>query len=96
MVQLGGFLVKLLEPLLNTGLPLRKNLFKLLAHIVLFLRTLTAAVSAADAAIQKKFFASGMTTLIFSIEELNDNVKVVKPREDSGLLIKDVKQLKRK
>ena len=37
-----------------------------------------------------------MTTLIFSIEELNDNVKVVNPREDSGLLIKDVKQLKRK
>ena len=37
-----------------------------------------------------------MTTSIFSIEELNDTVKIVKPREDSSLLIKDVKQLKRK
>ena len=33
---------------------------------------LTAAVSATDAAIQKKIFGSGTTTLTFSNEDMND------------------------
>ena len=38
---------------------------------------MTAATSATDAAIQKKTFVSGMTTLIFSNEELDDMMKIV-------------------
>ena len=36
MLQLGGFLDRLLGPLLKTGLPLMKNVLKLLAKSVLF------------------------------------------------------------
>ena len=56
---------------------------------------MTAATSATDAAIQKKTFVSGMTTLIFSNEELDDMMKIVKSFEDAGLLIKGWKWSKR-
>ena len=51
---------------------------------------LTAAASAADAAIHKKMFGSGFTTLIISNEEMNDIMKIVKSLEESRLLIKGV------
>ena len=35
-------------------------------------------------------FGSGFTTLIISIEEMNDVMKIVKSLEESGLLIKGV------
>ena len=54
MMQSGGFLGRLLGPLLKTGLPLIKNVIKLLAKTVLIPLGLTAAESAADAGIQKK------------------------------------------
>ena len=47
MIQSGGFLGRLLAPLLKTGLPLIKNVIKPLAKSVLV--PLTAAASAADA-----------------------------------------------
>ena len=50
----GGFLGKLLGPLLKTGLPLIKNVIKPLAKSVLIPLELTAATSAADAGIQRK------------------------------------------
>ena len=53
---------------------------------------LTAAASATDAAIHKKMFGSGFTTLITSNEEMNDIIKIVKSVEDSGLLIKGVSE----
>ena len=53
-MQSGGFLGRLLGPLLKTGLPLIKNVIKLLAKTVLIPLGLTAAASAADAGIQKK------------------------------------------
>ena len=60
MIQPGGFLGKLLGPLLKTGLHLIKNIIKPLAKRVLTLFGLTAAaVSAADAGIHKKTFVSG-------------------------------------
>ena len=37
-------------------------------------------------------FGSGATTLILSNEEMNDVVKIVKSLEESGLLIKDLRQ----
>ena len=53
MIQTGGFLGKLLGPLLKTGLPLIKNVIKTLAKSVLIPFGLTAAALAADAEIQK-------------------------------------------
>ena len=54
MMQSGGFLGRLLGPLLKTGLPLIKNVIKLLAKSVLIPLGLTAAASTADAGIHKK------------------------------------------
>ena len=53
-MQSGGFLDRILGPLLKTGLPLMKNVIKPLAKSVLIPLGLTAAVSAADAGIHKK------------------------------------------
>ena len=50
IIQSGGFLGKLLGPLLKTGLPLLKSVIKPLA-----LLGLTAASSAIDAGIQKRY-----------------------------------------
>ena len=49
MIQSGGFLGRLLGPLLKTGLPLVKNVIEPLARRVLIPLWLTAAASAADA-----------------------------------------------
>ena len=57
----GGFLGRLLGPLLETGLPLRKNVLKPSAKSVLIPLGLTAAASRTDAAIYKKMFGSGIT-----------------------------------
>ena len=54
MIQSGGFLGRLLGPLLKTGLPLMKSEIKPLAKSVLLPLGLTAAASAADAGIHKK------------------------------------------
>ena len=55
MKRLWGFLSRLLGPLLKTGLPLIKNVIKPLAKSVLIPLGLTAAASAADAGIHKKY-----------------------------------------
>ena len=52
--QSGGFLGRLLGPLLKTGLPLLENELKPLAKSVLIPLGLTAAASATDPAIYKK------------------------------------------
>ena len=90
IVQSGGFLGRLLGPLLRTGLPLIGNVLNPLAKIVLMPLGLITAVSGTDAAIHKKIFGSGGTTLIISNEEMNDIMKIVKFLEESGLLIKGV------
>ena len=54
IIQSGGFLRRLLGPLLKTGLPLIKNEIKPLAKNALIRLGLTAAASAADAGIHKK------------------------------------------
>ena len=54
MIQSGGFLGRLLGPLLRTGLPLMKSVIKPLAKGVLVPLGLTAAASAADAGMHKK------------------------------------------
>ena len=96
MIQSGGFLGKLLGPLLKTGLPLIKNVITPLAKSVLIPLGLTAAAAAAaaDAGIQKKILGSGRhsssTTLIISNKDIEDLIKIVKSLEDSGLLLKGV------
>ena len=55
MIQSGGFLSRLLGPLLKTGLPLIKNVIKPLTKSVLIPLWLTAAASTADAGIHKKY-----------------------------------------
>ena len=59
--QSGGFLGRLLGPLLETGLPLSKNVLKPSAKSVLIPLGLTATASRTDAAIYKKMFGSGIT-----------------------------------
>ena len=91
MIQSGGFLGRLLGPLLKTGLPLISNVIKPLAKSVLISLGLTAATSAADAGIHKKILGLGnTTTLIISNNEMEDIIKIVKSLEDSGLLLKGV------
>ena len=55
MIQSGGFLGRLLGPLLKIGLPLIKNAIKPLAKSVLIPVRVTTAASAADAGIHKKY-----------------------------------------
>ena len=70
-IQSGGFLGRLLGPLLKTGIPLIRNVIKPLPKSVLIHLRLTAAASA-DAGIHKKTLGSGNTTLIISNDESHD------------------------
>ena len=88
MGQSGGFLSRLLEPLLKTGLPLMKNAVNLLAKSVLIPLRLTASASATD----KKMFAYATASLIISNEKINEIMKIVQLHEESGLLIKGVSE----
>ena len=54
MIQLGGFLGRLLGPLLRTVLPLKNKVIQPLAKSVLIPLGLTVAASGADAGIDKK------------------------------------------
>ena len=73
MKQSGGFLGRLLGPLLKTGLPLIKNVIKPLAKNVLIPSGLTAAAPVAGAGIHKKILGSGNnnnTILMISNDEM--------------------------
>ena len=65
-----------------------KNILKPLAKSISIPLGLTAAASKTDAAIHKKMFGSGLTTLIISNEEMNHIMKIVKCLEEPGLSIK--------
>ena len=82
----------LLGFLLKTGSLLIRNVLSLLAKSVLIPLRLTAAALArcTDAAIHKKMFESGATTLIISNKEMNDIMKIIKSLEETSLLIKGV------
>ena len=90
MIQSGGFLGRLLGPLLRTGLPLMKSAIKPLAKSVFVPLGLIAA-AAADAGIHKKILGSSHnTTLIVLNDEMEDILKIIKSLEDSGLLLKGI------
>ena len=92
-IQSGGFLGRLLGPLLKARLALMKNVIKPLAKSILIPLGLTAAASAVDAGILKKFLGSGTTTLIISNDEIKDIIRIVKSLEDSGLLLKGISKI---
>ena len=101
MVQSGGFIGRLLGPLLETRLPLIKDVIKPSAKSILSPAELTAAASASDAGIHKKILGSGKrplhlalpnntTKLMISHDKMKDLIETVKSLEDSGLLSKGV------
>ena len=90
--QSGGFLNRLLDPLLKTKFPLIRSVLKSFAKSVLVPLGLTAAVSVIDVAIRKEIFRSGMTILIISNKEMNDITKVVRSLDESGVFIKGVSE----
>ena len=102
MVQSGGFLGRRLGPLLKAGLPLIKNVIKLLAKNGLIPLGLTAAALSGDAGIHKKILRSGRrrssssawhnATLIISNGEMEYIIEIVQSLEDSGLLFKEVSE----
>ena len=64
IIQLEGFLERLLGLLLKTGFPLMKSVIQSLAKSVLVPLRLKAATSAADAGIHKKILGSGHNTTL--------------------------------
>ena len=78
---LGSILGKLLRNLIKVARPILKNVALPLG--------LSIAMSGIDGAIQKKIHGSG-TTVIFSNEEINDMIKIVKGLEDSDILLEGV------
>ena len=93
LAQSGGFLGRLLGPLLKVGLPLMKSVIKPLG-----LLGLPAVSSAIDAGFQKKIYGSGATKgagasqvkLIIENEDMNDIIKIIKALGNSGILLKGV------
>ena len=73
MIQSGGYLGNLLGklagPLMKVAMPLAKNV---LAPV-----GVSDAMSAIDGSIKKKMLGSGTTTLIISIDEMDDILKIV-------------------
>ena len=74
---------------MSAGLPLMKNVLTPLVKSVLIL---LGKASATDAAIQIKFFGSGIQALIISNEEMEDIMKIAKSLKEPGLLIKGVSE----
>ena len=80
---------------MTAGLPLKslmKSVLTPLAKSVLLPSRLSAGMSAADAALQKKIYESGSKALIISNEKMEYIVKVVKSLQQSGLLIKVISE----
>ena len=71
-----------------------KSVINPLAKSFLIPLGLTAAASAADAGIHRKISGSGHnnTTSIISNDEMDDILKIVKFFEDSGVLLKGVRE----
>ena len=85
---------------MTTGLPLMKNVLTPLSKNVLIPLGLSAGMSSANAAIQKKIYGSVCpsdlpsckTAVIISNEEMEDIMKIVKSLEESGLLVKGISE----
>ena len=71
---------------MTAGLQLMKSVLTPLAKSVLVLLGLSAGISAAATAIQKKIYGSVSTVLVISNEEMEDIMKIIKSIEASGLI----------
>ena len=71
-----SFLPKLIKPAISIG----KNILAPLG--------LSAALSAPDAAILKKMYGSGNTTLIISNDDMDDLIKIITALEEHYILLK--------
>ena len=69
---------------MKVAMPLAKNVLAPLG--------ISAAMSGIDESFKKKMLGSGTTTLIISNDEMDDILKIVKSFEDSGLLLKGVRE----
>ena len=70
-----------------------KSVIEPLTESVLIPLVLTAVASAADAEIHQKILGSGHnTTLIISNDKMEDILKIVKSLDNSGLLLKGVRE----
>ena len=85
-IQSYGFLSQLLSkiagPLMKVVVPIaKKNLGPI---------GITAAASSVDLGIQEKMQGSGTATLVISVREMNDIMKIVQALEDSNVLLKGI------
>ena len=99
IVQSGGFLGRLLAPLLKTGLLLMKiGLQPLIKNglIPLGLTAAAAAAAAADGGIHKKILGSRTTALIISNGKMEDIMKILISFENYGILLKELVNQKMK
>ena len=80
--QSGGFLGRLLGPLLKIATPLVTKVLPILG--------LNSASSAIDAGTKRKIYGSGTLTLIISKKEMDYIMQFVQALEDQGILIKGV------
>ena len=85
IIQLEEFIGRLYCALIKVGLSLQ-------IKVVLMPLGKTAAVSATDAAIQRKVCGSWITTLIISNKEMKDIMKIGKSLKGTGLLLKSVSE----
>ena len=96
IVQSGGFLGRLLAPLLKTGLLLMKIGLQPLIKNGLIPLGLTAAAAAADGGIHKKILGSRTTALIISNGKMEDIMKILISFENYGILLKELVNQKMK
>ena len=89
IVQSGGFLGRLLGPLVKPTLLEVENVLQKLAESVFVLFILSAAASLADARIHKKVLGSGTTLLIISNK---GTMKIFKSLENSCLLLQRISE----
>ena len=82
IIQSGGFLGKILGPLLKTGLPSLKSVIKPSGF--------NSCKFSNRCRSSKKIYGSGTTTLIISDEKMNDIMKIVQILEHSNILSKVV------
>ena len=85
--QCGWVFRETFRSITKNRLSLLKSLIKALGML-----GLTAAASATDAAINKKIFGSGTTTLIISNDDMQDILKIVKSLEHSGVLLEGISE----
>ena len=90
-IKSGGFLGRLLEPLLKLELPFMKNVIKPLSKSVLIPLGLTLGCWNTQTMLQML-----KTTLIILDDEMEGIMKLVQSLEDPGLLLKVVSGLKKK